>query len=210
MSKTVKIILIVLLVLFLIIGGLIYAGWRYAGGLLERGPGAIVEIFREHEEDISFEDIERLITEEEIDVEMMEEPEYVAPETAKEENPYDLAEEVTPMTEQDIAMDGNIQRVLGEVFEKNPKLVEIAVYYNLTYVTDRPITDQDIQDVRDVFLEDGFKLGEKTLEVELKRTYTGDESYTLVFQEKGTGNEAQVIFLTAEEGDNAQIVKVRF
>ncbi len=201
MSKTVKIILIILLALFLIVGGLIYAGWRYAGELLERGPEALVELFGEYEEEIDTEMIEDL------DLTDSEEPEHVVPE---EENPYDLAEEVTPMTEQDIAMDENMQRVLGEVFEKDPKLVEIASYYNLTYVTNRTITDQDIQDARDIFLEDGFTLRGETLEVELESTRTDDKRYTLVFKEMETGNEARIIFSTAKEGEDAQLVRIRF
>ncbi len=206
MNKTVKIILIVVVVLVLIFAGLVYIGWRYAGNLLEEGPEAIAEMFGEYAEDVPIE---------EVPVDEIEEEEDLTPEdpepTETEENPYHLEEEITPMTDRNIAVNENIKRVMEEVFEEDPKLIETAAYYDLTYITNRVITEEDVQKVRDVFTESGFEMEEETLEVELDDMSADAESYSLNFivKEEEEEDELRMIFFTTEEGDDTQLIKIR-
>ncbi len=207
MSKGLKIILIILLILFIVGAGTIYLGWRFIGGIAEEGPEGLTEMFEKYEDYLPFdlpEDIEDLEDFEDLYEEPVEDPVETPTE---EENPYDLAKEVAPMTEDDQKMDANIKRVLGEVFEKEPKLVETAIYYNLTYIVDRVIIAEDIQEIGNLFQEDGFKTEDETKEVSLTRSQTGDESYSLEFDVEG--KKFTVIVSTTKEGEDAQLVRIR-
>ncbi len=204
MSKGLKIALIILLVLFIVGAGAVYLGWRFIGGIVEKGPEGLTEMFEKYGEDVPFdlpEDIEDLEDFEDLYEDPVEEP-------AEKENPYDLAEEVIPMTREHQEMDENIKRVLGEVFEKEPKLTGTGAYYDLTYTTDRVITARDIQEIGNLFQEEGFKTEGETKGVSLAESRTSDGVYSLRF-DVDDRERFRVIASTTKEGSDTQLVKIR-
>ncbi len=137
---------------------------------------------------------EEEVTTEETDVE----------EDVDTDNPYDTAETVVPMQERNEVLHGDFSYVLGEVFEKEPKLVRSGDILVLSYVVDRIITTDDVSEIRDLLIEEGY---------EPEGTDAGEDSYDLNFSaeildQEYSGN-LYVLIHTAEEGEDAQRIEVR-
>ncbi len=122
----------------------------------------------------------------------------------EEENPYDLAEEIIPMDDRNVAMDENFSSVLEKVFEKDPKLVESGEILALAYVVGRVITADDVTKIRGLLEEEGYELVGTDIEEDKYELNLSAE----ILGQKYDGN-IYVVFWTAEEGENAQKIEVR-
>ncbi|MGM0482552.1 MAG: hypothetical protein ACQEP6_01655 [Patescibacteria group bacterium] len=122
----------------------------------------------------------------------------------EEDNPYDTAETVEPMAERNVVMDEDIREVLGEVFEKEPKLVESGDILILSYVVDRTITSDDVTEIKDLLQEKDYELeGTDARENEYDLNFSAE-----ILDQEYNGN-IYVLVHTAEEGENAQKIEVR-
>lgn len=138
------------------------------------------------------------------------------PETGTEEEDetdkeglYATAETVEPIQEKNVAMHEDFSEVLGEVFEEEPKLVETGGIDRVSYVTNRVITSDDVMEIKDLLAEKGY---------ETRNSSTEGDKYQLdlsisedVLEEKYNGDPGGNMYFkmwTAEEGENAQRIKV--
>ncbi len=120
-----------------------------------------------------------------------------------EEGPYEEAETVVPMDPRNETMHETFELVLGEIFEKEPKLINSGDVLALAYIVDRVITPNDVSEVRDLLGEAGY---------ELEGTRTEEDLYELHLSAEILGQEYRgnihVEFYLTEEGEKAQIIKI--
>ncbi len=147
MNKTLKIIGIIILILVIVGSIAVYLGWKFIGGFIERGPEETAKMFEKYEQEIPFEEIR----------EMMEESQIEEIDT-EQEDPYETAETVVPMSPRNETMHEHFKKVLGQVFEKDPKLVGSGDITALAYIVDRVITTDDVFQIRDLLQEEGYDL----------------------------------------------------
>jgi len=123
--------------------------------------------------------------------------------TIDEDNPYEVAETVVPMSPRNEIMHETFNKVLGEVFGEEPKLVNSGDILALAYVVNRVITPEDASEARDLLAEEGY---------ELEGTLTGEDLYELhlsaeILEQEYRGNIHAEFYVT-EEGEETQIIKV--
>ncbi len=199
MSKTLKIVSIIVLILFIVGAAAIYLGWRFIGGFIERAPEEVAEMFEKYEQEIPLEEIKEAIEKEEAIKET--EKEEVEEE---EEDLYETVRTVVPMTPRNEVMHEHFKRVLEEVFEKEPKLVGSGDITALAYIVNRVITPDDIIQTRDLLEQEGYELSHSKAE---------DWRYELRFSAEILDREYGaifVIFSTSEEMEEyTQRIEVR-
>ncbi|MFP4539639.1 MAG: SpoIIIAH-like family protein [Candidatus Paceibacterota bacterium] len=120
------------------------------------------------------------------------------------DDPYANAEEVEVVQDLNTTMHEDFAPVLEEVFEKEPKLVETGDILILSYVVDRPITSDDVKDIREMLQERGY---------ESEGTDAKEDAYDLNFSaeilDQEYNNNIYVLIHTTEEGEEAQKIEVR-
>jgi len=128
-----------------------------------------------------------------------------------EDNPYYQAEEVAAIGSRNEALDEDFRLVLSQIFEEEPKLVESGEITALSYVVDRPITSEDVTDIKELLEIEGY---------ETVATSSEDDEYELdislteeLLEDKydgDPGGNMYVVFWTTEEGEDAQKIEVKF
>lgn len=127
-----------------------------------------------------------------------------------EVNPYDEAEKTVPMDDRNIVMDEDFRSVLNEIFEKEPKLVSTGNILALSYVVDRVITTDDVTKIKELLEEKGYEtIGTSTGGNEYEFGISVSEENLEEKYEGNVGGSMYVVIWTAEEGENAQRIKVR-
>ncbi len=127
-----------------------------------------------------------------------------------EDNPYHQAEEITPIGSRNEVMDEDFRLVLNEIFEEEPKLVKSGEITALSYIVDRPITPEDVTDIKELLEVEGY---------ETAATSSEDDEYELdislteeLLEDKydgDLGGNMYVVFWTTEEGEDAQKIEVK-
>lgn len=131
-------------------------------------------------------------------------------EQVDEENPYDDAEKIVPVSDRIIAMDEDFRSVLKEIFEEEPKLVSTSEFNPLVYVVDRVITPDDVSEIKELLGNNGYETAGTEAEenrYELDISISGE-----VMEEKyegDVGGNMYVEIWTAEEGEKAQKIYVK-
>ncbi len=142
--------------------------------------------------------------EEETEEEVAEKEEDVE----EKDDPYEVAEEVAPMSDRNVAMDKDLREIFEEVFGEDPKLTESGEILALSYVVNRNITSDDVSEVKDM-LEDaehgdyevvGTESQENEYELNLSAEIEGEEY----------NNNIYIRLFTDEEGEKSQRIEVRF
>ncbi len=125
-------------------------------------------------------------------------------EDKKKDNPYAAAKTVDPIQDRNVKMDEDFREILGEVFEKEPKLVESGNILILSYVVDRTITSEDVTEIKDRLQEKDYELeGTESKENEYDLNFSAE-----ILDQEYNGN-IYVLVHTTEEGENAQKIEVR-
>ncbi len=166
------------IVIFLVVIALAVGGWYF--------------FFEYEAEEVDVDEEEVVIEEDDVE------------EDVDTDDPYETAETVVPMQERNEVLHEDFSYVLGEVFEKEPKLVSSGDILVLSYVVDRVITSDDVSEIRDLLVEEGY---------ELVGTDAREDSYDLNFSVEVLGQEYSgnfyVLIHTVEEGESAQKIEIR-
>lgn len=150
---------------------------------------------------------EDVTVEEEVEINNdIEEPDTLEEEEVDidKDNPYDIAEEIVPVADANIALDEDFRDVLGETFEEKPKLITSGESPVLTYIVNRVITSDDVNKIRELLEKKDYEMIGTDIEGDLYRLVFRSE----LIEEEFWGDIAVQLW-TTEEGENAQKVILR-